>query len=428
MKNPPAQSPCYTSLSADFERSVVDDLMARALESKNLLSIAAGFTDNAKMPAELVGNAVAELVKDGCDDVFQYGSNQGRPALRGRCLEVLGKHPGESLHAIDKSGESVLISNGSQQTMYLAMQTLCYPGDIVLVQAPTYFVFVELARGLGIDLRAMPTTEIGGIDFDALPEFLESLRESNEIERVKAVYFVSYFANPTGYSLSREEKRGLAARLIERELYLPIIEDAAYRELWFGAPAEAPSILSMPEFDAFPKLYLGTFTKPFATGMKVGYGAFSDLGWMQRCARLKSHQDFGTANFNQAIIEKVVLSEEWERFQAQLREHYTQKRDAFVAALDVTDLAERGFKWEIPQGGLLLWARGPFNLDTGMHSKLFEQALAEDVLYVPGSVCMPHKDVAVSTMRLSYGALDAGLFPEALARLGRAIERSAKEL
>lgn len=424
MKNSPVHPPRYANLSSDLERSVVDDLMARALESKDLLSIAAGFTDNAHMPTALVGQAVAKIVEESADDVFQYGSNQGRFGLREETLRQLRNHSGESLEAVKGCGESVLISNGSQQTMYLAMQTLCEPGDIVLVQAPTYFVFVELARGLGIDLHVLPTTEVGGLDLEALPSALDDLENSCEIERVKAVYFVSYFANPTGYSLSIAEKKGLANALAAKGLFFPIVEDAAYREIWFGTPAEAPSILSLEAFAPFPKLYLGTYTKPFATGMKVGYGIFSDHEWLQRCARLKSHQDFGTANFNQAIVENILKSEEWDGFQVSLREHYTAKRDAFVSALEDTSLAVMGFAWEVPRGGLLLWARGPHGLDTGMQSPLFDNALKANVLYVPGGVCMPQKEPAVSTMRLSYGALDARLFPEALARLEQAVKAS----
>lgn len=395
--------------------------MARALVQKDLLSIAAGFTDNECLPMDLVSDAVQGLAAEGRTDILQYGSNQGRPGLRDEALRCLSDHPGESLSEALPDRDSVLISNGSQQSLYLAMQSLCEPGDIVLVQAPTYFVFVELARGLGIEMRSLPTRDDGSLDLTALPQALDALKASEEFHRVKAVYFVSYFANPTAHSLSVLEKVGLADELSKRSWYLPVVEDAAYRDLWFEQPPEAASVLSMNVFEAFPRLYLGTFTKPFATGLRVGYGIFSDPEWCQRCARLKSHQDFGTANFNQSIIERVVLTEGWQRFQVEMRAHYTRKKDAFIEALEETRLKDLGFEWKEPQGGLLLWARGPKGVDTGIESGLFEAALDHKVLYVPGAVCMPEPDAQVSTMRLSFGALDADLFPEALKRLEQAV-------
>ncbi|MGB0369872.1 MAG: PLP-dependent aminotransferase family protein [Opitutales bacterium] len=421
MKELTSPTPRYATLSADPETSIVDDLMARALVQKDLLSIAAGFTDNACLPLDIVGDAVSELVREGRYDILQYGTNQGRHGLREKAIACLAENPHEKALDALPSPDSVLISNGSQQTLYLAMQTLCEPGDIVLVQAPTYFVFVELARGLGIELRVLPTHEDGSLDLDALPAALDSIEESGESSRLRAVYLVSYFANPTGYSLSLEEKVGVANALAAKQWYLPIIEDAAYRDVWFESPHDAPSILSIESLAKFPCLYLGTFTKPFATGMKVGYGVFSDSEWCQRCARLKSHQDFGTANFNQSVIEYILEKEDWARFQGEMRAHYLAKKEAFIQAMKATQLEEMGFRWMEPRGGLLLWLRGPDGLDTGMDSPLFEAAIANKVLYVPGAVCMPEAGGTVSTIRLSFGALDPELFPEALARFERAV-------
>ncbi|MEE4248201.1 MAG: aminotransferase class I/II-fold pyridoxal phosphate-dependent enzyme, partial [Kangiellaceae bacterium] len=260
----------FSRLGREIAPPIIVDLMARALANPNLLSLAAGFTDNEVLPRDLVGRVVSELTQVGLgDEPLQYGQNQGRRRLRELSCEVIATHPNEQTKAFDPN--AMFITNGSQQALYLAVQALCDPGDIVLVEEPSYFVCLEMLKGLGLRPVGIPCDAEGGVLPDGLEACLRDLDAAGERSKVKAIYLVSYFCNPSSRSLEADEKRAVAKVLLDAGYQIPVIEDAAYRELYFDAPHAAPSIISMPEFEPFPKLYLGTYTKPFATGLKIGY-------------------------------------------------------------------------------------------------------------------------------------------------------------
>ncbi len=405
----------YSALGKRASEPVITDLMHRALDNSELLSLAAGFTDNITLPVELIQSAVARLGQDYPQaEYLQYGTNRGRAGLLIEIAEWLNADRGE-VQPAPFSPESVFVTNGSQQALYLAMQALCDPGDVILVQQPTYFVFLELLRGLGIEAVSMPVCEDGGIDLEALPGFLLELKTRHGAERIKAVYLNSYFCNPSSRSMSVAEKRAFGRALHSNGLVLPVLEDAAYRELWFGKPWPAPSVFSLPEYDVFPKLYLGTFTKPFATGLKIGYGVCSDEEWLGKMLSLKGHQDFGSAHFNQAILETVMASGEYRTHLERLRAHYAAKAEIMGSVLEASPLREMGWSWDTPEGGLYYWLKAPEGVDLSIGSDFCEQCVSSGVLYVPGDLCIAEGKPKYFA-RLSYGSLAKEKLEEATSR------------
>lgn len=405
-------------------------LMRTALETPGLLSLAAGFTDNATLPVSSVRDALERLAQGDPGRAFlQYGTNAGRPELRrllaARLLQLDQPESRDTdrppAGRTDELAEQTFITNGSQQALYLAIQTLCEPGDIVLVDRPSYFVFLELMAGLGVEARSLPVDPDGRLDAPALRTLLRRLHQTGERPRLKAVYFVSWFSNPSGRTLTADEKRALAAALRAEDCLVPVLEDAAYRELGYD-PASAsavPGILGDPAWDGFPRLYTGTLTKPFATGLKVGFGVCDHPAWRAAMLHAKGHQDFGTANFAQALLEQALTSGAYEAQLERLRIAYREKRDALHAALRSGGLAELGWRWRLPSGGLYLWLEGPAELDTAADSAFCRRCLEEGVLYVPGALC--HGDAPpLNTVRLSFGVLGPADLAEAGARFCRA--------
>jgi 2-aminoadipate transaminase len=393
--------------------------MARALSNPDLLSLGAGFTDNETLPVALVKRITEELLSSPeAATYLQYGTNQGRPALRRAVCDFLAIHPGE---APDHSPESVYITNGSQQALYLAMQSLCNPGDLVLVERPTYFVFMTILQGLQIEPVGIPTKPDGSFDLPALEALLARLKSEGKLSRLKAAYLVSYFSNPSSRSLGKAEKTGLAEVLARHHPAIAVIEDAAYRELFFHEPHPVPSILSLPAFADFPCLYLGTFTKPFATGLKVGYGICNQPEWKNKMLWAKGYQDFGTSNFNQAIIEKVILDGHYPQHLQRLRQGYRTKAIAFGEALQRYQFEDMGFRTKRPGGGLYYWVEGPEDLDTRAGQPFCEACLEAGVLYVPGDLCYP-APAPRNLMRLSFGSLPEEKLDAAVARLASVIQ------
>ena len=137
----------FSKPAQSLQASVIVDLMNQALAQPDVLSLAAGFTDNSILPRSLVRQMSTALTEVGLpNEPLQYGQNQGRLGLRELSCRQLQQFPNESPQAF--IAEQLFLSNGSQQALYLAMQTLCDPGSIVLVQDPTYFVFLEFVRDL----------------------------------------------------------------------------------------------------------------------------------------------------------------------------------------------------------------------------------------------------------------------------------------
>jgi 2-aminoadipate transaminase len=393
----------YSQLGRRAQPPTISRLLSMALENPDLLSIAAGFTDTASLPVAGVQRAVESLIsQEGAPEYLQYGATHGRPGLK----RLMSEHLCEQEPALDEHEvqRGAFITNGSQQALYLAMQVLCDPGDIVLVDRPSYFVFLEMLKGLGVEARSIPVDADGLVDRSGLKTLLAELKTSGEAARLRAVYFVSYFSNPSGRSLTAEEKQAIADELKSADLVIPAIEDAAYRDLYFDSPWPADSILSTAGWEDFPRLYTSTLTKPFATGLKVGFATCTDIELRAKMLHVKAHHDFGTANFNQALFEQTLVNGGFKQQLNRIRPAYRAKMEVLDQQLREAGLVELGWQWAVPAGGLYLWLTAPGGIDTSLESEFCHACIEAGVLYVPGELCFGD-NAPKDTVRLSYGVL-----------------------
>ncbi len=396
---------------------VITRLMKDALSQKGLISLAAGFTSNITLPVEKVQKAVSQIANAlPPGDWLQYGMNQGQPALRQEVLRWLQSYCGES--GLGLNPEHVLITNGSQQALYLSTQLFCNPGDQVLVEEPSYFVMLELLRGLDIFPVPIPYRSDGQWDISKLRQLLNA----DSASRLKMIYLMGVFANPSTRCIREEDKLALAEILHRLPHPIPVIEDMAYRELFFEQPYPAKSMLALPQWQDLPVLYAGTFTKPFATGLKTGYAVTRSEQWLSGIARIKGHQDFGTAQFNQAILTEILRSGAYREHLKIVRPDYQQKMLKMHSCLESLGLRKTGWDWEVPSGGLLMWLKGPDGVDTGIDSPLWKSAIKEGVIYVPGNLCFTGNK-AKNYMRLSFGAVPSEEIEEGCQRLATAISQ-----
>ena len=427
-------------------------LMHAALSRPKLISLAAGFTDNTSLPvaeARTVLNQILRSPKAG-RPALQYGITAGDTTLRQLTAEHLRKLDFQaaddtgamecwservmksttqhsttpSLHSEIYSPERLLITGGSQQLLYLTAEALCNEGDIVLAEDPTYFVFLGILQSRGLRARAA-RLERDGLDLAHLECVLQSLKRSGELRRVKLLYLVSYFQNPTGVTTSFEKKRGLLKLLkkFERAAGHPIylLEDAAYRGLRF-AGNDVPSALAVPGA-AERVIYAGTFSKPFATGVRVGYGILPK-SLFAAVKHIKGNHDFGTSNLLQHLVARALASGIYGRHVARLQKRYAHK--ARVMKLAIEKHFPPAVEWWEPEGGLYFWARLPRNVSTGIKSKVFSTALKSDVLYVPGEICYaddPARRKPNHEMRISFGNASEKEIREGIKRLGKVLKK-----
>jgi 2-aminoadipate transaminase len=247
------------------------------------------------------------------------------------------------------------------------------------------------------------------------------------LKRVKLLYLVSYFQNPSGVTTSFAKKRAALEilRRYERAAGHPIylLEDAAYRELRF-AGEDVPSALAAPKAKD-RVIYAGTYSKPFATGARVGFGLMPEP-LFTAATRVKGNHDFGTANLLQQLLSRALASCRYKAHLPVMRSRYARKAATMVKA--VRAHFPTAVRWEEPRGGLYVWAQLPGTLKSGVKSKLFQTALKRDVLYVPGELCYADDSTRRKPnreMRLSFGGANERDIREGIARLGAVIEEMA---
>jgi 2-aminoadipate transaminase len=264
-----------------------------------------------------------------------------------------------------------------------------------------------------------------GLDTDALEDLLRRLERSGEIARLKMIYTVDYFQNPTGRTLSLPRRPRLVelARRFSRGHRILVLEDAAYRELRFDGP-DLPSVKSFDEGNEYVATAY-TFSKPCAPGLKTGYGLLPrDL--VGPVLRLKGGHDFGSNNFAQHVLDRLLETGAYHRHAARLAGVYRAKRDAMLAALDREFGDWPEVRWTRPAGGLYVWLTFPESIDTGPSGPLMQAALKHGVLYVPGEFGHVSEEGPVPTCeaRLSFGVAA----PEELAEGVRRLRLAAAEV
>ena len=399
-------------------------LMQTALTRPKLISLAAGFTDNSTLPVELsrkLLNDILRAPKVG-QPALQYGVTAGTENLRQLTATHLQKLDGG--HDRAHSPERVIITGGSQQLLYMTLEALCDEGDIVLVEDPTYFVFLSILQSRGIKARGVKL-ERDGIDLVHLEKILEQLKKSGELRRVKALYLVTYFQNPTGATTSLA-KKSAALKLLKKyeraaghPLYL--LEDAAYRELRFDHGDDIPTALTLPGAERV--IYTGTYSKPYAPGARLGFGILPEPIFTT-VQRIKGKHDFGSANLLQQLLAGALASGLYDQHVAKVRKNYAKKAAVMKRALAEHFPASVEI-WE-SGGGLYFWARLPKGISAGVKSKVFQAALKADVLYVPGELCYADdssRKKPDNEMRISFGSASEENIRKGIARLGAVLRK-----
>jgi 2-aminoadipate transaminase len=404
------------------EEPPISYFMQQAVENPRLISLAAGLVDPESLPADEVSAAVNALLADpaSAQAALQYGTTQGHGPLRDKLLRHIlaldGLMPGD----FGFTADDIVVTTGSQQMLYLLGEMLLNPGDIVITEAPSYFVYHGILGSLGIRTLTVPMDD-DGMNTDSLEELLARLETAGELPRVKLIYTVDYFQNPTGLTLALPRRRRLLelAQRFSKKQRILILEDAAYRELRF-AGVDVPSIKSFDRANEHVILAL-TFSKPMAPGLKTGYGVLPrDL--VGPLLRFKGNHDFGSSNLNQHILDRILASGMYQQHVEYLRGVYRAKRDTLLDALTAEfPPALSSLRWTRPEGGMYVWLRCPPQLETGPGSRFMEAALSAGVLYVPGVFCYAKGSVAPNTEgRLCFGVASHEELREAVRRLGSA--------
>ncbi|MBM3471308.1 MAG: PLP-dependent aminotransferase family protein [Armatimonadetes bacterium] len=391
-----------STLARRTERSVIRELL-KLTRPGNVISFAGGLPDPATFPIADLQEVTREVLATGGRTALQYATTEGDPALREELVRWMAKD------GIKAGRDDVLITTGSQQALDIVGRVLLDPGDVIVVELPTYLGGLQAFRNYGVEMIGVQQDD-DGIDVDALHGVLVRLRK--EGRRPKFLYAVPDFQNPSGITWSR----GRRERLIElaSEFDTLVIEDNPYREMRFLGSAPPP----ITTLDAEGRtLYLSTFSKTLAPGLRIGWMA-GPQPLIARCVTVKQAMDLCGPALTQAIAAVLLARGTLLERLSTVVGLYHRKRDVMIDAL-AREMPE-GVSWTRPEGGLFLWVRLPEGMDAGAMLKV---ALEEEaVAYVPGQPF--HADGSgQNTLRLNFSYPSEAQITEGIARLGRIVRR-----
>ena len=390
----PASPWTLAARTAQMNPSLIREIL-KLTDRPGVISFAGGLPSPATFPVAEFETACAQVLRDAPQAALQYAASEGHGPLREMVAASL---------PWPVAPDQVLITTGSQQGLDLAAKVLIDTDSKVLVESPTY---------LGALMAFAPMApRIESLACDDQGPALDDLRAKAADARF--LYLLPNFQNPTGRSLSEARRAELSAEAMR--LGLPLVEDNPYGDLWFDAPPPAPLTARNPE----GCLYLGSFSKVLAPGLRLGF-LVAPKALYPKLLQAKQAADLHSPGFNQRVVAEVMKDGFLDRHVPAIRARYKAQRDIMLAALRRAFPADAdpdaSLSWNTPAGGMFLWARLPRQMDA---MRLLPHAVARGVAFVPGAPFYAgHGDARA--LRLSFVTASADEIERGVAALADAI-------
>ncbi len=358
----------YSRIAQAMRPSPIRELFALT-QKPGMISFAGGLPDPAIFPVERFAEC-AEILHDSGRTALQYGATEGFGPLlewlRGRMAAAFGG---------PVAATQVVIGSGSQQLLDMLARVLLDPGDVVLVESPTYPGALHTLRNAGARFMLVPS-DGDGILVEALPELIERCRRETG-RAPKLLYTVINFSNPSGATLSRQRRERLAALL--PTLGVPVLEDDPYGELRFaGEPI--PPLYSRAGGEGV--VYASSFSKILAPGARVAW-AVGDAELIRRMVLVKQGMDLCTSTVAQVLVAEYCRRGHLDAHLGAIRRHYAVKAEAMEAALGAHLSADAS--WTRPEGGFFYW----LSLPGRDGQEVFRRAIEAGVAFLPGGAFYP---------------------------------------
>jgi len=333
----------------------------KVTQNPEIISFAGGLPAPELFPIEGVKKADAAVLDESGMTALQYTTTEGYDPLRTWIAERLNKRNGTSM---DK--DNIMITHGSQQALDLAGKVFLDEGDVVLCESPTYLAAITAFRSYGCEFVDISTDENGMI--------MSELRKAmDENDRIKLIYIVPNFQNPTGRTWSLERRKELAE--ISAEKRIAVIEDDPYGEIRF----EGRDIRSVQSLDAAGNvLSTGTFSKIFCPGFRIGWIA-GDKRIIRKFVLVKQGTDLQCNTFAQMSISKYLEQNDIDAHIRIIRETYKKRRD--LAVMTMKENFPKGVTFTEPEGGLFAWIELPGHMNA---RDVLVRCLERKVAFVPG--------------------------------------------
>jgi DNA-binding transcriptional MocR family regulator len=389
----------YAARTAGMTASEIRALFAVASRPE-VVSLAGGMPNISGLPLDVVGGAISELVRTQGPVAMQYGSGQGTPELREQITDIM------RLEGIEAHADDVVVTVGSQQGVDLVTRVFCDPGDVVICEAPSYVGALGVFKSYQCEV-VHAEMDADGLVPDALRAAIASVRAAGKT--IKFLYTIPNFHNPAGVTLSLARRHEIV-EICAAEGIL-ILEDNPYGLLGF----DSDPLPAMRSLQSDNIIYLGSFSKTFAPGFRVGW-ALAPHSVREKLVLAQESATLCPPQFSQMAISAYLSAHDWQGQIKQFREMYRERRDAMVGAL--SDMMPATCHWNVPDGGFYVW----MTLPPGVNAKaMLPRAVTARVAYVPGTAFFAD-GFGSSSMRLSYCYPTPERIREGVRRLAGVVE------
>jgi 2-aminoadipate transaminase len=356
----------YASRVKGMKTAATRDLMA-TLSRPGIISLAGGFPDTRAFGAEAFKEISGAVAAESAQ-ALQYGPTGGLEAIKDVIVDVM------AAEGTPARQEEVFTTTGAQQGLDLVARVFLDEGDAVLCEGPTYAGALNAFAAYRPRVIHVPMDRAGMIPTAAREALLRARKSGIH---VKFIYTVPNFQNPAGVTMIAERRRELLD--IAREFDLIIVEDNPYGMLRFeGEPLPTLAALEQESGDTDRVVYLGTFSKIFAPGVRLGW-VHAQPGILHKINVGKQGADLCSSNLSQMLISSYFRTADWRAYVRRLTDMYRERRDAMLDAL--AEFMPKEVHWTHPEGGLFVWATLPSYLDA---TAMLPRAIQKNVAYVPG--------------------------------------------
>ena len=369
----------YAHRAAHMKPSEIRSLFAVASRPE-IVSLAGGMPNLSAIPMDMMAGIVEKLIREHGQEALQYGSGQGHPQLREQICDVM------ALEGIKANPDDVLITTGSQQALDLISRIFIDPGDVVLVEAPSYVGALGTFAQYEASVVHVEMDQNGLIP-ESLRQAIKTLRYQGR--RIKFLYLIPNYQNPAGVLLPADRRSEILDICRAEKIF--IVEDNPYGLLGF----DRPSPNAMRAEDSENVIYLGSFSKTIVPGFRIGW-ALVPQSLKEKLVIASESSILCPSNFSQMAIASYLANQPWREQIASFCALYKVRRDAMLSALDA--YFPKAATWTKPAGGFYVWVTLPPEIDT---KAMVPRAIAAKVAYVPGTAFFADGFGSWS-LRLSY--------------------------
>lgn len=369
----------------------------KLVSKPGMVSLAGGIPAPDSFPMDIMPELVKRVFDKYSSFALQYDVTEGFVPLR----EELAKYI--SRQGINSSAGNIQITSGSQGLLDAIGKVFIEPGDLVAVEAPTYLGALQAFNPYGPSYVSVETDDAGMV-----PESLEEVLKKNKI---KFVYIIPTFQNPSGRTTTLERRKAIAEIIKTRDVLL--VEDDPYSRLRYRG-TELPPIKSFAPDNV---IYMSTFSKIFAPGLRIGFSIAPETvsPWL---VKVKQGIDLHTSTFNQALAAEYLAGGYLDIQLPKIVALYGPKQAAMLQALE--DYFPEGYSWSRPEGGMFIWVEGPEGVDAEV---LYKKAVENNVAFVPGKFFFTEPGAGLATMRLNFTMSKEEVLSKAVKTLAEVIKK-----